>query len=213
MDDSSNKGLSATDTELTVRVNTEINALVLRQLMLLDGCVFAREKSLILSARAPPCRILKFRTQNSKFKTRRNTMKEKVTREENTIGRFTNWLDTLARRAKYEYIENESKHISHACIDEVPEDALRADEIEISYTVSAVERKFEFEAEWLMKAFAELTQTHQRILELLYVEEKTPQEAAAILGCKVDNIYNQQYRAFRIIKRIRKEGMTDETVE
>ena len=66
-------------------------------------------------------------------------MKEKVTREENTIGRFTNWLDTLARRAKYEYIENESKHISHACIDEVPEDALRADEIEISYTVSAGE--------------------------------------------------------------------------
>ena len=58
-----------------------------------------------------------------------------------------------------------------------------------------------------MKAFAELTQTHQRILELLYVEEKTPQEAAAILGCKVDNIYNQQYRAFRIIKRIRKEGI------
>lgn len=38
-------------------------------------------------------------------------MKEKVTREENTIGRFTNWVDTLARRAKYEYIENESKHI------------------------------------------------------------------------------------------------------
>lgn len=116
-------------------------------------------------------------------------MKEKVTREENTIGRFTNWLDTLARRAKYEYIENESKHISHACIDEVPEDALRADEIEISYTVSAGESKFEFEAEWLVKAFAELTQTHQRILELLYVEEKTPQEAVAILGCKVDNIY------------------------
>ena len=25
-------------------------------------------------------------------------MKEKVTREENTIGRFTNWVDTLARR-------------------------------------------------------------------------------------------------------------------
>ena len=140
-------------------------------------------------------------------------MKEKVTREENTIGRFTNWLDTLARRAKYEYIENESKHISHACIDEVPEDVFRADEVEISYTVATGESKFEFEAEWLVKAFAELTQTHQRILELLYVEEKTPQEAAAILGCKIDNIYNQQYRAFRIIKRIRKEGMTDETVE
>ena len=108
-------------------------------------------------------------------------MKEKVTREENTIGRFTNWVDTLARRAKYEYIESESKHISHACIDEVPEDALRADEMEISYSVTVGESGFEFEAEWLMRAFAELTQTHKRILELLYVEEKTPQEAADIL--------------------------------
>ena len=47
-------GSPGNDTELTVRVNTEINnALILRQIMLLDGCVFACEKSLILSARAP----------------------------------------------------------------------------------------------------------------------------------------------------------------
>lgn len=57
-------------------------------------------------------------------------MKENLTREENTIGRFTNWVDTLARRTKYAYIENESKHISHVCIDDVPEDALRTDEAE-----------------------------------------------------------------------------------
>ena len=127
-------------------------------------------------------------------------MKEKITREENTIGRFTNWVDTLARRAKYDYIESESKHISHACIDDVPEDALRSDDVEITYSVTVGEGKFEFEAEWLMRAFEELTQTHKRILELLYVEEKTPQEAAAILGCKVDNIYNQQYRHLGLLK-------------
>ena len=45
------------------------------------------------------------------------------------------------------------------------------------------------------------------------MKEKVTREENTILGCKVDNIYNQQYRAFRIIKRIRKEGMTDETVE
>ena len=75
------------------------------------------------------------------------------------------------------------------------------------------EGRFQFEAEWLMKAFAELGQTHQRLLELLYVEEKTPQEAAAILGCTVDNIYNQRYKAFKIIKRIRKEGQSNENDE
>ena len=140
-------------------------------------------------------------------------MKEKVTREENTIGRFTNWVDTLARRAKYDYIENESKHISHACIDEVPEDALRTEEVEISYTFTAGEGRFEFEAEWLMKAFGELSKTHKRLLELLYVEEKTPHEVAALLDCTVENIYNQRSKAFKIIKKIRREGKTDETVE
>ena len=140
-------------------------------------------------------------------------MKENLTREENTIGRFTNWVDTLARRAKYDYIENESKHISHACIDEVPEDALRAEEVEISYTITAGNGKFEFEVEWLMKAFEELSKTHKRLLELLYVEEKTPHEAAAILGCTVENVYNQRIKAFKIIKKIRREGKTDETVE
>ena len=68
MDGSCNKGSSVIDTELTVRVNTEIihNALILRQSMLLDGCVFACEKSAIMSARAPPCRILKSKPQISK---------------------------------------------------------------------------------------------------------------------------------------------------
>lgn len=140
-------------------------------------------------------------------------MKEKITREENTIGRFTNWLDTLARRTKYAYIKREYKHISHACIDDVLEDALRADEMEIAYSVTVGDSRFEFEAEWLMKAFAELGETHQRLLELLYVEEKTPQEAADILGCTVRNIYNQRCKAFKVIKKIGREGQSNENDE
>jgi len=140
-------------------------------------------------------------------------MKENLTREENTIGRFTNWLDTLARRTKYAYIKKESKHISHACIDDVPEEAFGIEEVEFSYTFTEGEGGFEFEAEWLMKAFAELSKTHKRLLELLYVEEKTPQEAATILGCTVENIYNQRCKAFKIIKKIRREGMSNENDE
>ena len=49
-------GSSGIDTELTVRVYNEItnSALILRHNLLLDGCVFACEKSYIMSARAPP---------------------------------------------------------------------------------------------------------------------------------------------------------------
>ena len=140
-------------------------------------------------------------------------MKENTIRDENTLYRFTNWVETLARRTRYAYIKKESKHASHACIDDVPEDALRADEVEISYTFSEGEGRFEFEVEWLMKAFAELSKTHKRLLELLYVEEKTPQEAAKILGCTVENIYNQRSKAFKVIKKIRREGKSNENDE
>ena len=64
-----------------------------------------------------------------------------------------------------------------------------------------------------MKAFAELSKTHKRLLELLYVEDKTPQEAAAILGCTIENIYNQRSKAFKIIKKIRREGQSNENDE
>ena len=56
-DGTTNKGSSAVDTELTVHTTTDIDiasALILRLFMLLDGCVFACEKSWILSARPPP---------------------------------------------------------------------------------------------------------------------------------------------------------------
>ena len=63
-------GSPGNDTELTVRVYNEItnSALILRHYLLLDGCVFACEKSCILSARAPPCWVLKLDQtfQNSK---------------------------------------------------------------------------------------------------------------------------------------------------
>ena len=140
-------------------------------------------------------------------------MKERLTREENTIGRFTNWVDTLARRTKYAYIKKESKHISHACIDDVPEDAFAVEEVEISYTFSESDGKFEFEADWLLQAFSELSKTHKRLLEHLYVEEKTQQEAPKILGCTVENIYNQRSKAFKVIKKIRKEGQSNENDE
>ena len=57
-------------TELSVQVYNEIihSALILWHTLPLDGCVFSCEKSPIMSARAPPCRILNFIKQISKFK-------------------------------------------------------------------------------------------------------------------------------------------------
>ena len=140
-------------------------------------------------------------------------MKEYITTEEKLIGRFTSWIDIIARRTRYDYIKKEARHTSHVCIDDVPEDAFLNDEVEMSYTFTERKGKFNFEAEWLIQGFEELSKTHKRLLELLYIEEKTPQEAANELGCSVENIYNQRSKAFKIIKKIRREGQTNEDVE
>ena len=62
------------------------------------------------------------------------------------------------------------------------------------------DKHFDFECEWLKKAFEKLSKSHRRLLELLYVEEKTPQEVALILGCTIENVYNQRSKAFKEIK-------------
>lgn len=42
-------------------------------------------------------------------------MKEKITRDENTLYRFTNWVDTLVRRTRYAYIKkNQSTFLTLA---------------------------------------------------------------------------------------------------
>ena len=138
-------------------------------------------------------------------------MKE-ISKNENVIGCFTNWVDTLARRTRGVYVKNELKHITHFCIDDVPESCFVMDEMEISYTFIENDG-FAFESELLMKAFAELSKTHKRLLELLYVEKKTPHEVAAILGCTVENIYNQRSKAFRVIKKVIREGKLNENDE
>lgn len=131
-------------------------------------------------------------------------------RDNNVVGKFTSWVDIVARRTRYNYIKRESKYTFHVCLYDLHESELRIEDVELTRSHFNESGQFEFESEWLMNAFAKLSSKHKRILELLYVEEKTPQEVADIIGCTVRNIYNQQYNAFKIIRDLKKEEQSDE---
>ena len=65
---------------------------------------------------------------------------------------------------------------------------------------------FDFEEEKLERAFQNLTGQRQRILTMLFVEEKTPEEIARQLGCSKQNVYKQRSQALRTLKNLLEKG-------
>ena len=119
---------------------------------------------------------------------------------EKTRAEFTNWLDTLAYRKKLNYIRSEQKHKIDFSIDEFSEDRLESEEFHVAFEFS-VEGEFDFQAEWLEKAFSKLSDTCKEILKLMYVEGKTTQEVAMQLNCSAGYVYKQRAKAFEFIKK------------
>ena len=113
--------------------------------------------------------------------------------------KFTNWLDTLAYRTKLNYIRNEKKYSGMVSIDEMSEDRLEQKEFHVEFEFSA-EGEFNFESEWLEKAFSELSEHCKEILTMLFVQGKSTTEIAAHFNCTVRNINWHKEKAFEIIR-------------
>ena len=114
---------------------------------------------------------------------------------------FTNWLDTLAYRTKLNYIRNEARHSGQVSIDDISEEAFVSED---TFDVIEDERDFVFENEWLHNAYLELPKEKQRLLVLLFIEEKDAKEIAQILGCSQRYVYKQRAAIFDFIRE-RKE--------
>lgn len=65
---------------------------------------------------------------------------------------------------------------------------------------------FDFEEEKLERAFQSLTEQRQRILTMLFVEEKTPEEIAGKLGCSLQNVYKQRSKALTALRNMLEKG-------
>ena len=60
--------------------------------------------------------------------------------------------------------------------------------------------KFSFENNLLEKAFNLLSDSHRRVLEMLYFEGKTPAQIALEMNCTKQNVYNQKSRAIKFMR-------------
>lgn len=118
-------------------------------------------------------------------------------------GQFTVWLEKLIVRAKLDYIRRNRQYLEVVSIDELTDEALAV----CDEPVMEKQRDFEFDDTRMEKAFFELTPLRRKILTMLFVEEMTPEEIAAELGCSVDAVYNNRSRALKKLKEaIRKDG-------
>ena len=77
---------------------------------------------------------------------------------------------------------------------------MESEEFHVAFEFS-VEGEFDFQAEWLDKAFSKLSDTCKEILKLMYVEGKTTQEVAMQLNCSAGYVYKQRAKAFEFIKK------------
>ena len=121
--------------------------------------------------------------------------------------RFTGWLETMVYRARLNYIRKISRQIETIPIEEVAESSLISSSSEQEWCRNLSARDaFDFEEEKLARAFAELPLMRQRILTMLFVEEKKPEEIAAKLNCSVQHVYNQRSLALKKLRTMLAEG-------
>lgn len=118
-------------------------------------------------------------------------------------GRFTRFMEILVKRARINYLEKLRRFPEMISIDDVPESALA---IEDRLILSDCTSDFNFEEDRLSDAFMSLPSVRQRILTLLFVENLSPGEIAARLGCSVGHVYNQKSIALKKLRELLAEG-------
>lgn len=121
--------------------------------------------------------------------------------------RFTGWLEVTLYRAKLNYLKKQEKERNTICVGVLPEKLLVEENPEEQWIHGLTEQNgFDFGDERLEKAFQNLTGQRQRILTMLFVEERTPEEIARQLGCSKQNVYKQRSQALRTLKKLLEKG-------
>lgn len=133
----------------------------------------------------------------------------KAQRDDALRGRFTSWLNTVLRRARIRYLQEHEEKLETISISDLPEDVADGNNYYAKVERSQVD--FDFEEEKLSRAFRELPLMRREVLRLIFVEEKTTQEVAAILNCSEGFVYKQKSRALiRLREVLSEEGLYDD---
>ena len=94
--------------------------------------------------------------------------------------RFTAWITVVVQRAKIDYIRKQNRQPKSVPLDEISEDEF-CTEHNFNNTIESAE-SFEFDDKNVAEAFSALSFMRQRLLTLMFVQGKTAEQVAAILG-------------------------------
>ena len=135
---------------------------------------------------------------------------EKSERDE-LRARFTGWLEVTLYRAKLNYVKKLERDRGIVYVDALPEELWVSENPEKGWIQEIAESDgFCFGEERLERAFRNLTGQRQRILTMLFVEEKTPEEIARQMGCSLQNVYKQRSQALKKLRQMLEKGGVDD---
>ena len=121
--------------------------------------------------------------------------------------KFTSWLEVTLYRAKLNYLKKQDRERKTIYVEELPEELMVEENLESQWVHRLTEQSgFDFEEERLERAFRSLTKQRQRILIMLFVEDKTPEEIARKLGCSLQNVYKQRSKALAALRNMLEKG-------
>ena len=121
--------------------------------------------------------------------------------------RFTIWLEKLIMNARTNYLEENKREIITISIDDLLEDEIPVGCVDVPLPLEKGE--FEFEEERLAKAFYELPLMKQKILKMLFVDDAKPEFVAKKLNCSPQYVYNQRFRALKMLRNKLNKGGDD----
>ena len=111
--------------------------------------------------------------------------------------RFTSWLTTLLYRARIDYLRHQERTVETVSLEEVPEACLAFEDQH-----DAPKSEFDFAEERLATAFFSLSVQRQRILTMLFVEERKPAEIADLLHCSEAHVAQQRFQALKKLRQL-----------
>lgn len=126
---------------------------------------------------------------------------QKESEKDELRARFTGWLKVTVYRAKLNYMEKKKRQVDAVSMEVLSEDIWVKENSETEWIkrISAP-NEFDFEEEKMARAFYDLPLLRQKILTMLFVEEKSPKEIAERLNCSVRHVYKQRSLALEKLR-------------
>ena len=117
---------------------------------------------------------------------------------------FTAWLKVVIKRAKIDYIRCLKRYSNEVSIED-EEFAEKLYYEPHKQTENEIDG-FSFENQMLIMAMKKLSVKRRKVLELLFIHNFTPDEAASEMQCSIQHIYNMRSLALNDLRGMLEKG-------